>query len=119
MARLVLVVDDDAALCEVMSEILAEEGYDVMVAGDGRRGLELARARLPDAALIDLRMPRMDGLALAEAVAGLAGQRRVALLFCSADADLRVLAEHLPGSRVLCKPFTVERLLGELRAALA
>jgi CheY-like chemotaxis protein len=59
--RRVLIVEDDAALRETMVEILADAGYAVSEARDGREGLEEADARRPDLILLDLMMPRMDG----------------------------------------------------------
>jgi CheY-like chemotaxis protein len=61
--RALCVVDDDADIREVLSEVLTFEGYDVMVAGDGQSALEMLRARKNGCRLIllDLMMPRMNG----------------------------------------------------------
>jgi DNA-binding response OmpR family regulator len=57
----VLVVDDDSAVAEVLSDFFTEEGYDVRLADNGRVGLDLFDAWRPDVVLLDLRMPGMSG----------------------------------------------------------
>ncbi|MBI4350293.1 MAG: response regulator [Elusimicrobia bacterium] len=59
---LVLVADDDAALAGAASRFLASRGYEVLQAGDGGRAVELARARRPDAVVLDITMPGKDGV---------------------------------------------------------
>jgi two-component system, cell cycle response regulator DivK len=58
----ILVVEDDADTREIYSTILRHRGYDVMVAPDGSHGIEAARASVPDLILMNLSMPRLDGL---------------------------------------------------------
>ncbi len=60
----ILVVDDDPIVREVVSESLEAEGLSVICAPDGQEGLKLARQQKPDLVLLDIRMPRMDGLEL-------------------------------------------------------
>ncbi len=67
MAR-VLVVDDHADSREVISLMLQREGYDVNSAGDGREALEAFLYRTPDAVLLDLALPEMDGVRLVQLV---------------------------------------------------
>ena len=57
----VLVIDDDAATRDLLARFLEREGFSVMIAEDGRRGLELARSLRPRAVLLDVTMPQMDG----------------------------------------------------------
>lgn len=59
---LVLMADDDAALADTVKRFLASCGYEVILAGDGWRALDSARARRPDAVLLDIGMPGMDGV---------------------------------------------------------
>ena len=58
----VLVVDDEPAVREVLARILRHEGYDVELAPDGREAVERQRAAPADAVLLDVLMPRLDGL---------------------------------------------------------
>ncbi|WP_267354775.1 MULTISPECIES: response regulator [unclassified Methylobacterium] len=57
----ILVIDDDAATRDLLARFLEREGFSVMIAEDGRRGLELARSLRPRAVLLDVTMPQMDG----------------------------------------------------------
>jgi len=60
----ILLVDDDEDICENMADIFTDLGYDVSVAHEGQAALNLVRARQYDVALLDLKMPGMDGLSL-------------------------------------------------------
>src|SRR5260221_6537840 len=64
----VLVVDDDVDTCRNLSDILSDLGYQVAIAHDGPAALELVRQRHFDVALLDLKMPSMDGLELYRAI---------------------------------------------------
>ena len=61
-ATRVLIVDDDAALAEVVSRYLEREGFEVQVATDGASGLAMALESLPDLVVLDLMLPVLDGL---------------------------------------------------------
>ncbi|MCC6756022.1 MAG: response regulator, partial [Solirubrobacterales bacterium] len=58
----VLVVDDEAIVTEVVQRYLVREGFQVMIAADGEAALELARNEDPDLVVLDLMLPKLDGL---------------------------------------------------------
>ena len=62
MATRVLVVDDDPAAVELLQEFLTAKGYQVITAGDGAEGLRRAKEERPHLILLDIQMPKMDGL---------------------------------------------------------
>jgi DNA-binding response OmpR family regulator len=64
----VLVVEDDDAIAQVLQRSLRMEGYEVKVAGDGVSALDLAHAYLPDLVILDLGLPRLDGVDVARAL---------------------------------------------------
>src|SRR5438045_3986877 len=64
--KTVLVIDDDPLLVVVLQKILESEGYSACTATSGSEGVELYRARNPDAVLLDVNMPTMDGLTTLE-----------------------------------------------------
>lgn len=68
--RRVLIIDDEAIIRDSVSTYLQDSGFAVFQAGDGREGLERFREISPDVVLLDLRMPRMDGLEVLESIAG-------------------------------------------------
>ena len=62
----VMVVDDDAAICEMFSKFLERDGYDVLVAHDGRDALEQLRAHPVDLLILDINMPELGGASLVQ-----------------------------------------------------
>ena len=62
MERKVLIVEDDKKTVDLLRLYLERENYQVAVANDGRKALELARRRQPDAVILDLMLPEVDGL---------------------------------------------------------
>jgi CheY-like chemotaxis protein len=111
----VLIVEDDQALRESMAEILADAGYAVSEAGDGRQGLEQASERRPDLILLDLMMPTMNGWQFRSAQKGLPALADIPVIVMSAwsseqaDAGLEDVAAKFP------KPFDVSALLDGVR----
>jgi len=108
----VLVVDDDPANRALCSRTLELAGYEVLEAEDGQCGLELARAEDPDLALLDVRMPRLDGFELAEALRGNSRTRAIPVVFVSGEADPAsyARARALGAAGFLPKPFDVHTL---------
>jgi CheY-like chemotaxis protein len=62
--RKVCIVDDEANILEIYSTAFSKSGYDVVTAADGEEGLKVIRKQKPDIALIDIMMPKMDGMEL-------------------------------------------------------
>ena len=60
--RLILVVDDDADICQTMTKALELEGYEVLTAGSGEEAVKIAKERTCQIAFVDIKLPRMDGL---------------------------------------------------------
>lgn len=113
----VLVVEDDADLRELCSEILAEAGYAVSEASDGAEGLARLRERRPDLIVLDLRMPRVDGYEFLRRMRSLQVRPEPAVVVVSAVANRRRLSELGP-LRLVTKPFEAEVLLDEVRSLL-
>jgi two-component system, OmpR family, response regulator len=112
----VLVVEDDRSIAGFIAGGLRQEGFAVDVAEDGVAGLELARAGPYDAAVVDVMLPRLDGLSLVTALrhAGVA----TPVLFLSArhSVDDRVKGLQTGGDDYLAKPFAFAELLARLQA---
>ena len=62
MAKVILIVDDEPKNIKLFGDLLQKFGYTIIVATDGKQGVELAKARKPDLILMDIMMPNMDGL---------------------------------------------------------
>lgn len=114
----ILLVDDDVAICENMTDILTDLGYQVDAAHDGRTALERIRERVYDVALLDLKMPGMDGLALYRELKKIRSGT-VALLvtgYAGGSTSEEALAAGV--WHVVPKPVDVPRLLGLVDEAL-
>jgi two-component system KDP operon response regulator KdpE len=113
----VLVVDDDPALVRALTINLRARGYDVHAAGTGAGALHLAAAHPPDAVVLDLGLPDLDGT---EVIAGLRGWTDVPILVLSAREQSRekVTALDAGADDYVVKPFGMDELLARLRAAI-
>ena len=113
----ILVVDDEPQISKALSINLRTRGYDVDVAATGERALELAARSHPDAVILDLGLPGIDGT---EVVRGLRGWSTVPIVILSvreAEAD-KVAALDAGADDYVTKPFGMDELLARLRAAL-
>ncbi len=64
----ILVIDDEPSIRSLLDTLLSRKGYDVVLAEGGRKGLELFRREHPDAVVLDLKMPEMDGIAVLQQI---------------------------------------------------
>jgi DNA-binding NtrC family response regulator len=124
MPALILVVDDDEAICRTLSAALHLRGYDVLCAADARMAEQLVDARQPDLILTDIIMEEADGL---ELINSMLRVRRLTVPIIamsgaasSSGFDSLAIAERLGASATLSKPFsnallfeTIERVLNE------
>jgi CheY-like chemotaxis protein len=107
--RRVLIVDDEAdvrsALADILRAMRYSEPLETEGAADGQAGLDAVVRQLPDLVLLDLQMPRMDGLALLRQIRRV--DRRLPIIVVTATADTRLAAEALREGAVayLPKPF--------------
>jgi two-component system response regulator MprA len=114
----ILVVDDESAVRESLERALRLDGYEVAVAGDGREALDTLAQRAPDAVVLDVLMPRIDGLELCRLLRG-RGDRTPVLMLTARDAVAdRVAGLDAGADDYLVKPFALEELLARLRALL-
>ena len=111
-------VDDDRAVRESLRRALTLEGYDVEVAVDGVDALAQAASATPDAVVLDVLMPELDGLGVCRHLRA-AGNRVPVLMLTARDAvDDRVAGLDAGADDYLVKPFALEELLARLRALL-
>ena len=109
---LVLLIEDNVDARDALRVLLELDGYDVEAAGDGPEGLEIARAKAPAVALIDIGLPGMDGYEVARRLRALAGPRSflVALTGYS-DPDDRRRAEEAGFDAHVVKPVDPDELI--------
>mgnify|MGYP001382287693 CR=1 FL=1 len=114
-ARTVLVVDDEESMRYFLCKTLRREGYDVVEAPDGPAAIATAHARAPDVALVDVRMPGMDGVALMRALRATLPRLPVILMTAYGSVENALQAMKQGASDYVTKPFRVD----EIRTAVA
>ena len=113
----VLVVEDDEEIAQTLQRSLRMEGYEVRVAGDGVTALDEAHAFLPDLVVLDLGLPRLDGIDVAKTLRD--GDDVPILMLTARDAlEARVEGLDAGADDYLVKPFALEELRARLRALL-
>ena len=113
----ILVVDDDPKIRSVLGRGLRFEGYDVQIAASGQEALQLARDTTFDLVVLDLTMPRMDGLEVCRRLRRGVNVPILMLTARSAVAD-RIVGLDSGADDYLTKPFDFEELLAHMRALL-
>jgi two-component system, OmpR family, response regulator MprA len=117
MAR-VLVVDDEPAVRRALERALRLDSYDVELAGDGEEALDVQARDPADAVILDVAMPRLDGLEVCRRMRQ-AGDRTPVLMLTARDAiDDRVKGLDVGADDYLVKPFALRELQARLRALL-
>jgi CheY-like chemotaxis protein len=117
----ILVIDDDADLGRVVRRVLELEGYDVVLSDDGLRGLAAAQRQRPDAIVLDLMMPVMDGYQVLEQLRNDPRTRDVPVVVLSAVAldETRERVEAGGASAFLTKPFEPDQLSRALSSLIS
>ena len=116
----ILIVEDEQDIRELLAYNLEKEGYATVQAADGKEGLDLARSRKPDLILLDLMLPKMDGLAVCRELERDSGTVRIPIIMLTArgeDVD-RILGFELGADDYVVKPFNIRELLLRIRAIL-
>lgn len=119
--RRVLVIDDDPSIREVAALALAAfGGHEVTTAGDGAEGVELARRVLPDAILLDVMMPTVDGPTVLARIRGVDALRDVPVVFLTAKVGAPDMSrlDGLGAVAVIPKPFDPVTLAQQLAHVL-
>ena len=111
----ILVVDDDANICELLRLYLTKEGYQVTVANDGEEGLEKFNAVKPDMVLLDVMMPRMDGLEVCRRIRK-AGNTPVMMLTAKGETFDKVLGLELGADDYMVKPFDAKEVVARIES---
>ncbi|MCV7194600.1 ANTAR domain-containing response regulator [Mycolicibacterium brumae] len=118
-AHRVLIAEDEALIRLDLAEMLREEGYDVVgEAGDGQEAVELAEQLRPDLVIMDVKMPRRDGL---DAAAEIAGKRiaPIVMLTAFSQRDLVERAREAGAMAYLVKPFSINDLIPAIEVAVS
>jgi DNA-binding response OmpR family regulator len=117
MTKTILVVDDKASVRQLVRDYLAEQGYKVVTASNGREALYTARHENPDAILLDIMMPEMDGFQFLQQYRR---ERSVPVIILTARVEESdaVMGLELGADDYVLKPFRMRELLARVRAVL-
>jgi DNA-binding NtrC family response regulator len=107
----ILIVEDDAAMRDLLSEELSDAGFDVRSAGGAAAGLEIARSDRFDLIITDLRMPEMDGFDLIRGVMAMPEPPHVVMITAFGSIETAIRAVKLGAYDYITKPFEIEELL--------
>jgi DNA-binding response OmpR family regulator len=114
----VLVVEDEASMRMALEDILTADGYRVLTAADGQLGCAMAVAEKPDLILLDIMLPKLDGLAVCTELRRLSMPVPVLMLTARGQVEDRVAGLDTGADDYLVKPFSTDELLARVRALL-
>ncbi|PXW25258.1 response regulator transcription factor [Nocardia sp. 348MFTsu5.1] len=114
----ILVVDDDRAVRESLRRSLTFNGYTVITAGDGVEALEKITSERPDAVVLDVMMPRLDGLEVCRRLRSTGDDLPILVLTARDSVSERVAGLDAGADDYLPKPFALEELLARMRALM-
>jgi len=118
--KTILVVDDEQDLLDLIEYNLKKEGFDVLKAEDGIKGIELAREHSPNLVLLDIMMPNMDGLEVCEVMRDDDKLKNIPIIFLTARGDEKTEVEGLNkgGDDYITKPISTTKLISRIKAVM-
>lgn len=116
----ILVVDDEQDLRDLIDYNLKQEGFNVIKAEDGLVGIEMAREHSPSLILLDIMMPKMDGLEMVERIRDDNDLSHIPIIFLTARGDEKTEVEGLDkgGDDYITKPISTTKLISRIKAVL-
>lgn len=115
----ILIVDDESGILYFIKNMFQADGYEVVIARNGEEAIESVKKDMVDLVITDLRMPRMDGMALLrELKRGLAPSLPVIMLTAYASDETAIEAKKLGAFTYMAKPFNVAGLLNVVKRAV-
>jgi DNA-binding response OmpR family regulator len=117
----ILVADDDPDILELVSVTLEREGYEILLASNGEEALEVARRQLPDLAVLDVMMPRLDGCEVTHFIRSIDATCEMPVILLSAFAEETQAARGLAAGAdaYVKKPFSPRALSAQVATLLA
>lgn len=116
----ILVVDDEQDLLDLIEYNLKKEGYDVLKAENGEEGIKIAREHNPDLILLDIMMPKMDGMEAVEIIRNDDDLKAIPVIFLTARGDEKTEVEGLNkgGDDYITKPISTTKLISRIKAVM-
>ncbi|MEX0647002.1 MAG: response regulator transcription factor [Balneolaceae bacterium] len=116
----ILVVDDEQDLLDLIEYNLKKEGFEVLKAENGQDGIRMAREHNPNLVLLDIMMPKMDGLEVCDQMRADPGLRHIPIIFLTARGDEKTEVEGLDkgADDYITKPISTTKLISRIKAVL-
>ncbi|MCR4935763.1 MAG: response regulator transcription factor [Oscillospiraceae bacterium] len=114
----VLIVDDEKAIVDILDFNLRKEGYDTLKAYDGAEGLRLAREGAPDAVLLDVMLPKLDGFSVCRALREDGDNVPIIMLTAREEERDKVFGLETGADDYITKPFSMRELLARVKTNL-
>jgi two-component system alkaline phosphatase synthesis response regulator PhoP len=118
--KTILVVDDEQDILDLIEYNLKKEGFKVLKAENGEKGIEIAKEYKPDLVLLDIMMPKMDGLETVELIRKDEELKRTPVIFLTARSDEKTEIESLNkgGDDFITKPISTTKLVSRIKAVM-
>ena len=113
--KTVLIVDDEQAIRDVLKFNLLKEGYKILEASDGQQGLEMALSEKPDLIMLDIMLPKVDGLTVCKRVKNSCNIPIIILTAKDTEVD-KIVGLELGADDYITKPFSVRELVARVKA---
>ena len=117
MAKKALIVEDDGNISELLRLYLERDGFEVMQAADGGRGVDLARSWTPDIVLLDIMLPVKDGWQVCREIRGFS-KAPIVMLTAKGETRDKVAGLEMGADDYITKPFEIKELLARVHAVL-
>lgn len=116
----ILVIEDEPDFRSILQHILSQEGYDVVTASNGEKGLQLFAGEAPDLVLLDGHLPDMDGFDVCRRIRSNGPRPRTPVIMCTVRSEVAPVADGLASGATdyVIKPFEVKDLISRVAAVL-
>ncbi|CAM5202039.1 Two-component system alkaline phosphatase synthesis response regulator PhoP OS=Ureibacillus acetophenoni OX=614649 GN=SAMN05877842_102486 PE=4 SV=1 [Ureibacillus acetophenoni] len=118
MSKVILVVEDEISIATLLKYNLEKAGYEVLLAHDGKEGLDLALEKSPDLMLLDLMLPTMDGIEICKEIRSKKINIPIIMLTARDDEFDKVLGLELGADDYMTKPFSPREVIARVKAVL-
>lgn len=118
MSKVILVVEDEVSIATLLKYNLEQAGFQVLIAHDSKEGLEIAIKKSPDLILLDLMLPKLDGMEICTEIRNQNKDIPIIMLTARDDEFDKVLGLELGADDYMTKPFSSRELIARVKAVL-
>ncbi len=116
----ILVIEDDASVRTLLDKSLRAKGYGVVTCDDGLEGLTMLELTKPDLIIVDIMMPRLDGMTFVKAIKDNEQTRPIPVIFLTSNNDAKTMIQgiNMGAKHYITKPFQLDDLLSKVAKAI-